>query len=436
MISEPKSSGLIGDIRPAHLFLWIVRQKYSGTLALVKDPKKKTFVFEEGKLVATRSNLPDETLLHMLIESKQVEIDHLKQLMPTLEGKESYHQGEELMKQGIIDAAALYSVFKDQMELRISEAFGWTDGKYMLIPQVPEGTVKMPSEKTMADLIYHALKKNFSLLAKDDSIDPQSVLQVESAEPPFDDLKWLGKDSFLYRLIDGRKTLSDLCKTAKVPETVGIQTLWALNALGIISVKSSQGQSQNQNKFVSKVELLKEVAQRIKESKGKNYFELLGVDRSSSETQIKQAYFELAKKYHPDRVITADFALKEKKAVEDYFSIISMAHGTLSNSDQRKEYIAMLETDESGLKIEDAERILNSEVSFQKALVFLKKGIFLEAKQHLMEAIKLYDEEPEYHMILGWCIFKLSKERSSDIRQAKELIQKSLEKNEKLIQGY
>ena len=67
----------------------------------------------------------------------------------------------------------------------------------------------------------------------------------------------------------------------------------------------------------------------------KDYYKILGVDKSSSKEEIKKAYKKLALKYHPDRV-----AEEKKKESEEKFKEISEAYAVLSNEEKRKNYDA------------------------------------------------------------------------------------------------
>jgi curved DNA-binding protein len=63
----------------------------------------------------------------------------------------------------------------------------------------------------------------------------------------------------------------------------------------------------------------------------KDYYKVLGVERKASEDQIKRAYRELAKKYHPDRN-------PGDKSAEEKFKSINEAYEVLKDPEKRKRY--------------------------------------------------------------------------------------------------
>lgn len=65
----------------------------------------------------------------------------------------------------------------------------------------------------------------------------------------------------------------------------------------------------------------------------KDYYEVLGVNKSSTDEEIKKAYRQLAKKYHPDAYNGDD-----KKAAEEKFKEISEAYSVLSDKQKRAQY--------------------------------------------------------------------------------------------------
>jgi curved DNA-binding protein len=63
----------------------------------------------------------------------------------------------------------------------------------------------------------------------------------------------------------------------------------------------------------------------------KNYYEILGVDKSATTDEIKKAYRKLAKQYHPDKN-------PGDKAAEEKFKEITEANEVLSNPEKRQKY--------------------------------------------------------------------------------------------------
>jgi molecular chaperone DnaJ len=68
----------------------------------------------------------------------------------------------------------------------------------------------------------------------------------------------------------------------------------------------------------------------------RDYYETLGVKKDASADEIKNAYRQLALKYHPDR--NSDKSSEEKKQLEEKFKEINEAYAVLSDPDKRRQY--------------------------------------------------------------------------------------------------
>lgn len=68
----------------------------------------------------------------------------------------------------------------------------------------------------------------------------------------------------------------------------------------------------------------------------KNYYEVLGISKEANDVEIKKAYREMAKKYHPDKYINENENLK--KEAEENFKECSDAYEILSDFAKREVY--------------------------------------------------------------------------------------------------
>jgi len=63
---------------------------------------------------------------------------------------------------------------------------------------------------------------------------------------------------------------------------------------------------------------------------GKDYYDILGVQKDATEADVKKAYRKMALKYHPDKNKASD--------AEEKFKLIAEAYEVLSNADKRSAY--------------------------------------------------------------------------------------------------
>ena len=89
----------------------------------------------------------------------------------------------------------------------------------------------------------------------------------------------------------------------------------------------------------------------------RDYYEVLGVDKTADEKEIKKAYRKLAMKYHPD--------VSEEEGSEEKFKEVSEAYAVLSDKEKRQRYDQFGHAGMDGYTAEDFYQNVNFEDIFQ-----------------------------------------------------------------------
>jgi curved DNA-binding protein CbpA len=108
-----------------------------------------------------------------------------------------------------------------------------------------------------------------------------------------------------------------------------------------------------------------------------NYYEVLGVDRSASESQIRDAFRKLARERHPDRYTGTDKAEAERK-----FQLLTEAMNVLTNATRRKQHDAEVFSGASAKSPHDLSQV---------AKVYLAKGVKAFRENDLRGAYENFD---------------------------------------------
>jgi curved DNA-binding protein CbpA len=148
--------------------------------------------------------------------------------------------------------------------------------------------------------------------------------------------------------------------------------------------------------------LKKKILDRAAQITTQDYFQMLGLERDASPEAAQRAYISLAKEWHPDRLTPALASAKD--ACSKVFSCLSEAHATLKDPKKREEYIKKLK-EGTATPNEQAkvQAILEAATEFQKADVLLKRSLSdPRGLEMLKHAIELDPDQVLYRAMLVW----------------------------------
>ena len=100
------------------------------------------------------------------------------------------------------------------------------------------------------------------------------------------------------------------------------------------SIKDSTKKLEVKNSFRS---ILDEAESLISISQKGNFYQILGLDLAAGKKEIRNAYFTLTKKYHPD-CFQGELLEEQLSLIEKAYQIISRAYDVLKNPRKKQEY--------------------------------------------------------------------------------------------------
>ena len=122
-----------------------------------------------------------------------------------------------------------------------------------------------------------------------------------------------------------------------------------------------------------------------------NYYEILGVPRTASTTEVRSAYARLARERHPDRFTDA----VEKARAEEFFKDLTTAFNTLANDQNRRDYDASLDRPQVAPPQEIAQN------AYRRGLEMFEAKKNHEAVELLRTAVSLFPDQPAFQAALG-----------------------------------
>lgn len=160
---------------------------------------------------------------------------------------------------------------------------------------------------------------------------------------------------------------------------------------------------------------LMEVAPRARD---RNLFVRLGLETSAGREQVKKAYLDLAKQFHPDRY--ASPALEDiRDLVRDFFTAVNEAYETLSDDRKRADYITALRGQIGTGDPATSMSAANAQVDYEKGEACVRTRDFAKARAFLEAAVRAHPIS-KFQAALAWA--HVADPAVKDRERARELV--------------
>lgn len=388
-----------------------------GTLRLVRRDEVRNLFFEKGELRTATSSREGQKIGAFLKRRGWITDKDLAWALETVARQGRARLGRILVERGLVSRSVVDAEMRRLVEEIVFSTFEWDQGEYRFEPSpgildpdvvlalstaaiVVEGIRRLPESDAFRQRLGDG--KRVPVLAG----DPLSRYQYLPLTP---------QEAYLLSRVDGIQDLDALLKLGGASRAAAAKTLYALVSCGIVEWKSEASAStateapEPLNVEVSAqpaapspgyAEMVRNTYRRID---WLTHYELLGIDPGATLEQIRKAYFERSRAFHPDLRHRPDLADCQKE-LETVFARLRAAYETLSNARERAEYDASLSAP-ADLTIDAASdpqaRLEMAARSYARARHLIEEKDFHPAVQMLREAIRFVPDNAEYRFCLA-----------------------------------
>lgn len=329
--------GQLGEKLVADLIREISANNSSGLLRLSRGKSIKAIFFESGTPVFAISNLTTEQLEHRLIKDGLTTYEQVEQAKQKA-GKAS-RPGRALVDMGVLSEEAMLDIVREQVRGIILSLFEWNQGDYLFDERI-RATHDVTLDISVADIILEGTRHiaNLQPLAQVIAPNESVVVRAKSNGIRLDSGKLMPIESYVLSRIESPIAVSEVGALSGITEEDAHRAVCALVAAGFLKILDDGKEVQAEPESEETIDYIREeVMRKLHFYTSADYYEVLGVTRQATTGDIKAAYYQLAKKFHPDRYRQAEYTDMRGK-LEALFAIITQAYETLSQPAQRAVY--------------------------------------------------------------------------------------------------
>ena len=353
----------------AELLIELKQAELGGSMRLSRGEAKAILYFRDGTVVYAVSNLREHRLLNVLLEQNKIETARLAGLPKCGNDVEfaALLVRERIVAQEEINAAVIV-----QIERILIDTLSWSDGAWHFSPLVRSRTdLAFPIDMGRLLIQYGRVQPSTAVLARFKSVKEQFERIPDAST---DSYLQSHEEYVLQRFASEPRNIEDLTLECGLPENGFLQAIYVLWLGGLLRRREwNAAFSENRIDAIRKarVQVVKQVQSSVAEpasapdevpaevpqeekapeperpeitlteflaraESAKTHYDVLGVEPKAAVSEIKTAYFLLAKLFHPD--LYHREAAPTLQRIQSAFSSVQVAYEILKSTDSRDNY--------------------------------------------------------------------------------------------------
>jgi len=354
----------------------------SGTLHFTRGGERRSVRLHRGHITNASTNVATDRLGDTLLRlGKLSPADH--QRCDELIRRDKKRLGQALQELGLMTKQQVEEALALHVREVLLSVFAWLEGAYGFEEQAElAGDEEVAQGLSTGEMILEAVRRVTDPDVVRYALGDINRVLAQSTDPllRFQKIMLSPVDGFLLSRVDGTMSAREVIDLAPVPPEEAEKSLFGLLCTGTVEYAPGPPKAKPKREATGRFRLKKDsgrqrtvqegaqrpappptppsvppppTAQEEKEKavkarrqeiteiadglKTRTHFEVLGIPRASTEVQVKEAYFKLAKRFHPDT--EHDPALKDLAGqIEAVFIRIGEAYEVLRNPRTRASY--------------------------------------------------------------------------------------------------
>jgi len=396
----------------------------SGVLTASRRRLRRIFCLEKGWITFATSNLLEEQFAEYLVRSGALSPDSRAHAVENAAARRIGFSAY-LLESGQPPQDTLRRAMEGLIGELATSTLEWPDGTFAF----EDGRARLEDEITVRVaarpfVIAHAKRHPAALDALRIRIGPPDLRPVVTAAAASKAAEMDALGAFLLQRCDGSADLSDLVKGSPADEEATLRAIYGYLLAGMLEPEAQR--IRRSRELRGEAEISREEALgRLALAAGQDHYGVLGLDRSARRDAIRESYYSLARRYHPDRFRSGPLS-DLLTPFEEFFTRVTEAYNTLWEPDQRAEYDQQLESgsaSEASGKGPDTAYLARQNFLRGRALAAQRK--LTEAVTFLENAAQLDPAQAEYHLELGLLLSRNPRHRESAERSLLQAIELS-----------